>query len=296
MRKVLAAASAHEIAYAGRPTIESQTDLTGPTDWRFFLDLLEQRGGSQAVAGLFEKWIVADDQRPTLAAHEAARAAYAALVAEVPGWLPGLAIRAELARWHFDAATAQIGEAGQVLDLRGRIATLESALGVADGGALQAAYEGAANSYDDSLTMAGDELATLQGLRAADAAARSQRGVLADIGLWGEDPAASLAAADAAYRSGNRDFARRRAAFVVALIAGADGAGTQRVAVVATGMGLVLVSGVGMVLLRRRRRNPEASALAAVPAEAPATLAARTAGPDAAPEPTPASGEGEEQA
>jgi hypothetical protein len=292
MRRVLAAASAHQIAYVGTPSVESQTNLSAPSDWRFFLDLLEQRGDSQLAAGLFGKWIVTDAQRPTLAAHEEARTAYAALLERGAGWLPGLAIRAELARWHFDTAEGQIDEAGQVLEMRVRIAPLENALGVADGGALRDAYESVAFAYDDTIALAGDELATLEQLRAADAAVNADRGVLAEIGLWGADPASDLAAADEAYRSGNRAFTRQQAERVDALIAGADGAGTFRVAVGAGGAGLVLISGAALLLLRRRRRPP----VLPVPAEAPATLAARTAGADAVPDSSLEPGEGEEQA
>ncbi|MGH2407403.1 MAG: hypothetical protein ACRDF7_04885 [Candidatus Limnocylindrales bacterium] len=285
MRSVLAPAAAHEIAYVGRPPAESQTHLGGPTDWRFFLDLLEQRGDSAQAAGLFATWVVTDAERASLARHEELREAYAALVARGTGWLPGFAVRGELAAWHLDGAQSQLDEAGRVLDLRGQIVSRESALGVADGGVLEHAYEGAVTSYDDSLAVAGDELATLEALQSADTGLKAQRGLLTEIGLWGADPAAELAAAEDAYRAGYGAQARRHATLVDALMAGAEGVGTVRVAAGAGGTGLVVVSGVGIAWLRRRRRAVHAAALAEHDA-APATLAAPTAdaGADAAEE------------
>ena len=275
MREVLAAASGDEIAYLGRPPAESQPQGSGPSDWRYFLDLLQQRGDSGSAAGLFEKWVVTDAQRPTLTAHEQLRQAYVELLSRGSGWLPGLAIRGDLAAWHLDEAQALIDEAGHVLDLRGQIGTLESALGVADGGALKGNYEGAATSYDDTLAVAADELATLQALQWADASEAGPRDVLATIGLWGADPAADLAAAKDAYRTGDRPRARQRAAAVEALLAGADDAGTRRAAAGAAGVDAVVIAGLGIVWLRRRRREATvATAVLPEHAEAPATLAA----------------------
>jgi hypothetical protein len=235
---------------------------------------------------------VGDEERPILDAHEQARGAYAALVERGRGWLPGVAIRTEMARWEFGPAQRQIVEAGQVLDLRSGIASFETALGLTDGGVLMGLYEDASISYDGSVAVAQDELATLGQLREASDAVGAERGPLAAIGLWGADPASDLAAADGAYRSGDLEAARRQAALAAALIAAADESGTQRVALGAGGGGLVIVSAAGLVLVMRRRRAR--TRLASL--EAPATLGARPAGDFPVPEPPAEPGQGDEQA
>jgi len=280
MRGVIAAAAAGEIAYIGRPTVEDQGSLVTWTDWRYFLDLLEQRGGSEQAAVLFRTWVVGDEEAPSLATHEAARAAYATLVERGDGWLPGMVIRSAMARWELGPAQAQLDEAGQVLDLRTEIASLETALTLTDGGVLRDLYEDASSSYDRTIAVARDELTTLGRLTEANDAVGAERGPLTTIGLWGTDPASDLAAADEAYRSGDLKTARGQAARAAALIAAAEEVGTQRVALGLGGAGLVVVSTAGLVLVRRRRRIR-----ARVAAEAPATLGDR-----------PGQGQGDQQA
>jgi hypothetical protein len=291
MRDVLAAAAADQIAYVGRPTVETRSPRIAP-DWRYFLDLLEERGRSIRAGDLFRTFVVQAWDQPAFEEHEQARGAYAALVDRGRGWLPGLAIRSRMEGWDFGPAQDQIGEAGEVLDLRTAIGSLEAALGVTDGGLLKGIYEGASSSYDDSRALATDELATLGRLRDGHDAVVAERGPLVAIGLWGTDPAAHLVAADGAYRAGDLASARAEADHVAGFIAAAEEVGTQRVALGAGGAGLVVVIAFGFA--RRGRRRRRAAALAAA-AEAPATLGARTGG-DPGPEPSPDPGQGDGQA
>ena len=63
MRAVLAAAEAHQIAYAGAGTPET---VAGRTDWRRLLDLFDERGGSRTADDVFRRWVVNDAQRADL--------------------------------------------------------------------------------------------------------------------------------------------------------------------------------------------------------------------------------------
>ena len=270
MRDVLAAAAEGEIAYVGRRAVEHHTLLVRWTDWRYFLDLLEQRGGSKKASDLFATWVLAGYQAASLRDHVAAVAAYRALVERGRGWLPGHAIRAPMAGWSYTVAEALMEDAGAVLDRRARIEPLEISLQVADGGALEGSYEAATLSYEQSLALADDELRTLDALGAAAAAVGAERKPLVAVGLIGVDPAIDLAAARDAYRRGDLEGTMGEAGRAVALIDGADEIGLQRVALGAGGGALVLVAGGGFVLVARRRRRARGLV---VPAPAPATLA-----------------------
>ena len=297
MQGVLAAAAARRMAYVGRPEAETWAETGTATGWRYFLDLLEQRGRSQGAATLLRTWVVVEGDRAVLDVHEGARAAYAALVERGAGWLPGLAVRLPMARWEFPAAGQQVDKAGQVLALRADIGAQETTLGLADGGVLRGLYEGAATTYDACLALATDELTTLSRLRDAGAAVDAERGPLEVIGLWGADPAADLAAAEGAYRTGQLGTARSDAALAAGLIAAAADSGAQRVALGSGGGALVVFVAFG-IRAGRRRRGP--SRLAG--AGAPATLGALTNAevPTIAEAPTPgepaAPGEGDERA
>ena len=127
MRDVLRAAQDHRTPYAGAGAPET---VTGPADWRRFLDLLEEVGGSTSADETFRRWVVTDAQTDVLVERAAARTAYAALVAAGAGWQAPAYVRGRLADWDFAAATARIAEANALLARRDAIATQAATLGV----------------------------------------------------------------------------------------------------------------------------------------------------------------------
>ncbi len=274
MREVLAAADAESIAYPGAPRRETQRLVATFKDWRYFLDLLEQVGGSAQAPELFKTWVLSDAERPLLVAHERLVGRYDRLVERGDGWLPAYAIRAQMARWAFVDALPELDLAETALDRRAAIEPQEVQLGLDDGGALKSAFEGAQVSYDNVVSLADEELETLDAINGARAVVTAEREPLVAIGLIGTDTSVDLGAAAAAYRAGHLAEARDDAAAAEALIDGAQAIGTQR-ATVAGGAALVVsVVGLGIVILVVRRRRSRATALAAL--GAPATLAART--------------------
>ena len=86
MREVLAAATQAQTAYVGAAEPET---VTITNDWRRFLDLLEEAGGSTARGRCSGSWVVSTEQEALLDARARRAAAYAALVEAGDGWLPG---------------------------------------------------------------------------------------------------------------------------------------------------------------------------------------------------------------
>jgi hypothetical protein len=290
MRAVFRAADGHQTAYVGAGTPEV---VTITNDWRRFLDLLDEVGRSTTADDIFRTWIVTAEQAPMLDRRAAARQAYAALVALGGDWKPGYVVREPLGRWEFSKATTQIGLATEVLGLRDEIAGVARDLGTTPPASLRTAYEAATS--EDGLGPVRD-LATKQlaAARALDAAAdevTGERGLLASIGLMGEDPAATLTAASAAFSAGDMDRATADAAKVAAVLDRAVGTGRTRV-VVGAGVGIgVGALGLGsvVVLRRRRRAAPEPAPEAAPePAPEPASTAAAQSAPEPAPSEHPA--------
>jgi hypothetical protein len=252
MRAVLAAASREEIPYVGAPTAER---LDRPADWRRFLDLLDGVGRSTRADGLFDRWVVLDSERPFLGARTEARTAYATLVEQGSGWLPGLAVRRPMADWNFDDAGAQITAAGAILATRDRIVALASTVGASVPSALRGAYEGATDLAPVG-ALADDELATLQAVAATKTGIAQPRDFVTTVGLIGVEPAADLATSISAFGAGDMSGASAAAARADALLAGAPDAGRTTLAIggVVVAGGALAVGGGGVLVWRRRRR------------------------------------------
>ncbi len=277
MRDVLAAAEHHWIPYVGAGTVET---VTGPADWRRFLDLLQEVGGSTTADEVFRRWVVTDAQIDILDKRAAARTRWAELVRAGGDWLAPFAVRDPLSRWDFVGATSRMEEATAILADRDEIAGIASALGVEPPSALRAAYQAASRSFDDARAIATNELSDVRALGAAVAALDTPRDPLVNLGLVGTTPDADLAAARAAFSAGAPDAAARASA-VVALIDGATATGQGRLIAAVAGLLVVLV--ILVVTLVALRRRTHARRLVAGPPYA--TLADQSDGPfDGAPD------------
>ncbi|HSL32703.1 MAG TPA: hypothetical protein VK871_03580, partial [Candidatus Limnocylindrales bacterium] len=237
MRAILAAADGRHVAYVGAGEPET---VTIPNDWRRFLDLLEESGGSEDAERLFRRWVVTPEQEAQLDARTAARDAYAALVEAGDGWLPGITVRDALGRWQFDTATREIEAAGEILGVRDEIRSIASGLGVTEPASLRAAYEGPEDDLEDVRALADEQLAVAREVRDAADAVAAERDVFTSLGLIGEDPLAALGEATSAFAAGDNDDASDDAAAVVALLDGADDAGRTRAL---AGGGVVVAAG-----------------------------------------------------
>jgi hypothetical protein len=277
MRAIFAAASAHELAYPGAGPAETAV-LT--TDWRRFLDLLENVGGSTKATDLFATWVVTGSERSELTARTTARARYDALLARGGEWLPGILVRKPMSSWDFEVATAAIDEAERVLDARDRLAAATTELGLDFPGTLEPAYESAAKAEDldalgARLTRWLDAAAAVRSARDTLAATRQP---LTAIGLIGSEPERAYQAALAAWNNGDDAGAQNGSASALAVLSAAGGIGRDR-ALVAAGVAasalLLLLIAIWLIVRRRRavRRGPALAAASGVtvgPFDAPA--------------------------
>ena len=262
MRRVLAAAANHEIAYVGAGPVEHRP---GVPDWRAFLDYLDERAGSSNAGSLFRLYVVAPGEVTALAARTKARDAYARLVADGRGWQPAYAIRSPLAAWDFGAATEAIATAESVLDLRDRIAVAGAPAGLVAPDALRTAYEGAESDLSGALAAASTDLSAATAIGAAAPRIAAPRDPLTIIGLAGFEPATVLEAAKSAYRADRAAAAEASVAVAMDALERAPDQGARTVGAVGAGaVVLVVVGGVVVVRRRRERHLPAVAAPGAI--------------------------------
>ena len=150
--------------------------------------------------------------------------------------------------WHFATATAAIDEAAAVLATRAtEIEQAAGRWGCRRRPTLETAYEAA-----DARPRAGPgagrpELATEARWRMAGDRASRERPPLTVIGLLGRDPDGELAAARAAFSSGDLDAADGDLAAVNGMLDGAVESGRERVAVAGlAGAGVIAIGGAAV--------------------------------------------------
>ncbi len=286
MSTVFAAAAAGTTAYPGGGPPE-RAEL--PSDWRRLADLAEQLGGGTGIAEIIAPWALTPVERTELGPRAAALAAYRGLVAAGGAWAAPLVVRMDLDGWDFGAAEDAIAAASTVLRERDAVAATAAAERLSVPAGHEASYEAATTV--SALVRAGDDEAkagdALDAVAAADRAADAPRDGLVSLGLLGSDPAASLAAARAAWEAGDLAAAQQGASTVAGQLAVAADAGRLRlVAIGAAVLALVLLVAVARAARRRARPAPHAG-------DPPGPGSAAGDGPDpsargrAAPDPSP---------
>jgi hypothetical protein len=271
MRAVLAAADADENPYAG----DTGPEKTGAvSDWRRFLDLVEERGDTETADDLFGKWVVSPADRTMLRERQEARDAYAALDAAGAGWAVPRGVRAYMSLWRFDDATELMDVTEPLLSLRDELAGTAADLGLQTPSDVEQPFEEAITDKDlDEVetTMQGrlDAATAVLGARAALAGERTP---LVTLGLVGETPDAGYVAARSALEGGDVTGATAGAATTMALLAGAESIGTTRAIVIAAVViGLLLLLAFVVMWRRRRHRLAASSAAANASTTLPAT-------------------------
>jgi hypothetical protein len=280
MQAVLAAAEAGHNAYAG----DAGPETTGArTDWRRFLDLVEEVGGADGAEPLFREWVVPTTDAAVLRTRSTARDAYEQLDAAGGEWAVPKGIRANMALWRFAEATALIDAAEPVVALRDDLAAATADLALQTPADVETPFEDATLSADlavvaDTLEMRIEAAGSVADARDALAVERTP---LVTLGLAGETPDAGYEAARTALSAGDVVGATAGAAATMALLAGAESVGTTRAVAIGLVAALVLLLLVALaVALRRRRRR---TALLDGAAHASSTLAASPGPGDALP-------------
>ncbi len=265
MREVFAAVDDGTEVYVGD---EPADDRFGAADWRRFLDLVEELGGSETARDLLEKYVVTDAQADQLDQRDEARTQYAALDERGDEWAAPIVVRTRMEAWSFGIATDSMDDADAVLDLRDELDDKAKQLDATYPDTFEADYEAVEKSFDDVTAELQEQIDTAELVIDATAAEAKDDGLLATIGLWGTDLPKELTAATTAFEDGDHDTARAAAAKVTDTLAAAEDVGTTRVLWTVGGVVLfVLLVVLLVLLLRRRRRRRRAAAEAAIAAE-----------------------------
>ena len=259
MRDVFKAAAARTVTYVGAGPAEPSGIVD---DWRRFLDLVTDVGGSTKAEKLLETWALTPKQDGEVTARDAARTRYFALVEAGGAWLPGLLIRKPMSDWRFDEAQTAMAQAETVIAARDALVAATTELGLAMPGELEPAYEAA--TAPDDLTALETRIAAWTTAAAAIRTARDdlarERPPLVALGMFDTDPRSGYDAALAAFAAGDDKAVMTGTAATIAALDGAEAIGRGRATTAGVAAGIVLlllvVLLVVMVAVRRRRRRP----------------------------------------
>jgi hypothetical protein len=250
---VIEATADRNIPYRGD---EEPEDIAGPADWRRFLDLLEEVGGSETADGLFRDLVVGTNEIALLDRRATARADYDELEAAGDDWAPPLAVRSAMSQWDFEGAAADMEDATEVLALRDDIAGLVRPFDLDVPEDLETAYEGARNDLAEAEDLADDIVDAAEHLADAETAVASDRNLVERAGLLFTDVDARLDAAETAFEAGSPAAAVEQADAARALADGAASSGARRLAI-AAGVTLLVLT-VLIVAVRHGRRSASA--------------------------------------
>ena len=113
----------------------------GAVDWREFLDLAEQIGGSTQLVDDYREHVVSADEAADLDARQDALDRYAELVARGGTWGAPEAVRQRMSAWLFDVAESRIVEAEAALDVRDELSEELSHIDLAPASQIERQYQ-----------------------------------------------------------------------------------------------------------------------------------------------------------
>lgn len=250
MRAVLDAVANDMTAYRGDGPAETFTSVT---DWRRFLDLVEELGGAELAAGWIQQYVVTPTQLASLAQRTEARATYQQLVNAGGQWAPPVVVRENMAAWDFAEAEELIEAASKVLALRDELDGRAAELGATYPDGLEARYESSKENLEESTVALQEQIDNAEAVLAAVAAENRDDGFFGGIGLVGSDLMSTLDDAKSAFADGDHEAARSLASDVIEQVDDAARVGEQRTMFLIGGtLLLVGVAIVSRTLLRRR--------------------------------------------
>jgi hypothetical protein len=237
-------------------------------DWRHFLDLVEEIGGMEEADELFKRYVATPAQIRDLDARERARGEYERLDAAGDDWAVPTGIRMAMSSWRFSEAETLMDEAMPALAARD--AAIDSAvdLDVTMPQSLENTFEGADRAPDlraitKDLTEWGSAAEKVSDAREALAEPRTS---VATLGLIGQSADGLLAAARGALETGDLALATSTSAATIAMLAGAESAGTSRAIVIGVVLAILLLAMVVLIgwWVRRHRRGGSGNAAASI--------------------------------
>lgn len=255
---VVQAAANRRIAYVGDGEPE-----TGPrrVDWRVYLDLIENLGqvDDDAIAELFNDWVVRESSKPLLEKRAERREQYRELAAAGDTWAPPLGVRSAMSNWMFDGAARLIASSDAVLERREIVVEVIEPLEASLPTKLEAEYEKADEDLTDVSTLMTQVETAADGLRRSHEEVQRVSGPLRWVGAIGTDYQGDLDKAIAAFENGNLDTATADAGAVEAGVADLQRQGTIRVSIAVVLLIVLLGLVVLIVRMRRRRRRRRAA-------------------------------------
>ena len=267
MRQVLTAVDDQTIAYRGEVAAEEHE---GTTDWRRFLDLVVEVGGSATAEGLIDQYVASESQQVSLEARAQARESYSKLTEHGDEWAAPYVVRERMSSWSFTRAEESIDEAQAVLTLRDELDQRAAELGSTYPDDLQATYEAVDTSFGDATAAVQQQLETAESVLAAIATEGADDGLFDKFGLLGTNLPELLAEAKAAFADGNHDLARGKAQEVIDTVDNAPDVGKGRALWLAGAVLAFLLLVVGLVVLLRRRTRRKVAVTEAATAAAAA--------------------------
>lgn len=260
MQEVLAAIDAETTTYTGRDEPE---EWSPDTDWRHFLDLLQELADFDA-SELFTEYVIAPADVDDLDLRDDTRERYDALAERSGEWFVPKVIRRAMDDWEFDDADESIDVADEALDLRDRLDAVCAKAGLEYSDEVRTAYEDAGTDLGATIEVLTATIATAEHLLAAKDAKDGSHGVFGTIGLLGSGVDAKFDDARAAFTAGDLATADDRADDVQSAVDDATEQGLIRVAIAIGAILLALLIWLVVRAMRRRRRAAKAAAAAAV--------------------------------
>lgn len=264
MRDVLDAVANDLLAYRGDAAPEASATAA---DWKRFLDLVEEVGGSTEAAELLDEYVLTEPEVSSLTDRAAARDEYHQLVEDGSEWAAPLVVRYRMAQWNFTKATELIAAAQDALTLRDDLDAKAAELATEYPDDLEVLYEDADENLDEATAALQEQIASADALLAAVEAEGNDAGLFGSIGLIGTDLPKTLDEAKAAFAVGDHDLARDLAQDVHDQIADASGTGKIR-ALIAVGALLAIALGAFFLIRRRGRSKRQPPAEESEPADA----------------------------
>lgn len=246
VREIVDALRAGTISYPG-PSSPSQPL---PPDWRTLLDLMEEVAGAHDVDELFRASVVEPEDAAALDRRAAARVDHDALVFRAGGWTLPPYLRVAMAAWEFDDFSARQGPVSDVLVRRDALHAWAESLALEPRDDGKALFEAAEADMAEVNELLDEQEAALGAFDEAERLVNGDRGLLAAVGLFGQDPDGDLDALRASWAEGDYAAVEHDGHELAARLEGAVGAGTIRLLVPA-----LLLVGVWQLVRWFRRRS-----------------------------------------
>lgn len=261
MSKVIAAAEGNLIAYRGT----SAPEQVGPVDdWRRYLDLLEEVGGSTKAEQLFRDHVTTRLEEETLDRRSTTRRDYHDLRLVAGPWDLPPVLRLAMDGWDFDSAERMIPQIRAIIDNRDDIRTVANELGVTEP-SLERMFETGTELSQVAASLQ-EQKQVVEVVRRSVASVKREKSLFETIGLWGEASDDDIEQALLAFEVNDLDASLDHAVSVETTMAIAGSVGERRVAL-AGGTLVLLAAGIWLIRIARRPQETSITQTSSSPSD-----------------------------